>query len=157
MATAENKTALSSGIHMMLLACTLCLTACASPGPRSSDGSSTASNQATSEVVEEAEIVDDFEGDGMEIPLDGSSLEAFEASVAMVKRHTNEDNYETLQRAINYLLVYDLGAKRDKAKLAARLDGKTGYEVIAKVHWRKPPPGKSSAEKGAADVKIIDT
>jgi len=103
------------------------------------------------------EKVYDFEpwdGDGMEIPLDGSSLEAFETSMARVQAHTSPENYTTLENAIEYLLVYDLSARKDKAKLAQNLSGKTPYQVIDMVQWRKPAPGKSQAEKGAADAKI---
>jgi hypothetical protein len=95
-----------------------------------------------------------WEGDGMEITLDGSSLEAFETSLARVQAHTSEANYTTLVNAIEYLLVYDLASQRDRAKLAARLDGKTAYQVLEKVGWRRPAPGKSKAEKGAADASI---
>lgn len=95
-----------------------------------------------------------WEGDGMEIPLDGSSLDAFETSMARVQAHTSPENYTTLENAIKYLLVYDLGVKRDKAKLAQKLNGKTPYQVLELVKWRKPAPGKSQAEKGAADATI---
>jgi hypothetical protein len=95
-----------------------------------------------------------WDGDGMDIPLDGSSLEAFETSLARVQAHTTPANYTTLVNAIEYLLVYDLAIKRDRAKLAARLDGKTPYEVLQRVGWRRPAPGKSAAEKGAADATI---
>jgi len=95
-----------------------------------------------------------WDGDGMEIPLDGSSLEAFETSMARVEAHTSPENYTTLKNAIDYLLLYDLSARKDKEKLAHNLDGKTAYQVIDMVRWRKPAPGKSQAEKGAADAKI---
>jgi hypothetical protein len=95
-----------------------------------------------------------WEGDGMEIPLDGSSLEAFEASLARVKAHTSEANYTTLVNAIEYLMVYDLAAKRDKTKLASHLDGLTPYQVIERVAWGKPDPGQSPNQKGAKDASI---
>ena len=66
-----------------------------------------------------------FVGDGMKIPLDGSSLAAFETSLEKVKRNTSPDKYETLTNAIEYLLVYDLAAQRDREKLAARLETPT--------------------------------
>ena len=74
----------------------------------------------------------------MDIPLDGSSLEAFEKSLARVEAHTSPESYTTLVNAIDYLLVYNLATRRDKAKLAAYLDGRTGREVVDKVAWRKP-------------------
>ena len=95
-----------------------------------------------------------WDGDGMEIPLDGSSLEAFETSMARVEAHTSPENFTTLENAIDYLLFYDLSAQRDKERLAHNLDGKTPYEVLDMVRWRKPAPGRSQVEKGAADAKI---
>ena len=112
----------------------------------------------TTETAEpSAAAVEPWDGDGMDIPLDGSSLQAFDASLARVKAHTSAANYTTLINAIDYLQFYDLTAKRDRAKLAANLNGMTGYQVLEKVNWRKPAPGKSPAEKGAADAQIIDT
>jgi hypothetical protein len=93
----------------------------------------------------------------MELPLDGTSLEAFDASLAQVKSLSSPEDYKTLESAIDYLMMYDLGAGRDREKLAARLNGLTGYEVVARVNWRRPAPGKGKAEKGATDVKIINT
>ena len=86
---------------------------------------------ATAEETEAQEV------DGMDMPLDGSSLEAFEQSLERVKAHTSESSYTTLKNAIDYLLVYDLAAQRDKAKLAANLNGLTGNQVVEKVSWRK--------------------
>jgi hypothetical protein len=107
--------------------------------------------------AEETEAADTFEGDGMEIPLDGSSLEAFEASMAEVKKHSKESTYTTLEGAIQYLLFYDLEVKRNKEKLAAKLDGLTGYEVIDRVKWRKPPKSKSNTPEETADAQNIDS
>ena len=151
------KTLIKTTMHFFIAAMAFSLAACATPAAQAPAVPEAQQSAGTVEIVEEPAIVDDYEGDGMEIPLDGTSVETFEASLQMVKRHTDEDNYITLRKAINYLLVYDLGAKRDMAKLAHRLNGLNGYEVVAKVGWRKPPPGKSKAEKGAADAKIIDT
>lgn len=92
-----------------------------------------------------------WEGDGMDIPLDGSSLEAFETSLARVEAHTTPDDYTTLRNAIEYLLVYDLSANRDRARLAANLDGLTPREVIAKVNWGVKRPGNTSAERRRAN------
>jgi len=112
---------------------------------------------AAAPATKAAAPVEPWDGDGMDIPLDGSSVEAFDASLARVKAHTSEANYTTLVNAIDYLQFYDLSANRDRAKVVANLNGMTGYEVLEKVKWRKPAPGKSPAEKGAADAKIIDT
>lgn len=96
--------------------------------------------QPAAQGDEEAEVArtwEPWDGDGMEIPLDGSSLEAFETSLARVEAHTTPDNYTTLVNAIEYLLFYDLSAQRDRARLASNLDGLTPNEVIAKVNWRR--------------------
>jgi hypothetical protein len=113
-----------------------------------------AATPTESEPADEAVKTYEFEpweGDGMEIPLDGSSLEAFETSLARVKAHTSEANYTTLVNAIEYLMVYDLAAKRDRTAL--RLDGLTPT-VLERVAWRNPSPGKSPSEQGAANAAI---
>lgn len=83
--------------------------------------------------AEPAYEIEPWDGDGMDIPLDGSSLEAFERSLARVKAHTSETNYVTLTNAIDYLLFYELAVKRDRTLLAANLDGLNGHEVIDRV------------------------
>ena len=105
----------------------------------------------------EAEIMEKYQGDGMNIPVDGSSLANFEASMDLVKQYADEPDFVTLENTIGYLLVYDLEVRRNKEKLAAKLDGLNGYEIVDKVKWRKPRPGKSKAEKGSADASFIDT
>jgi len=136
--------------YVLVLTAILLMAAC---GPSKTSLSGTADDA----TAPENEIVDDFDGDGMEIPLDGTSLAAFDASMARVKRHSSTSNYKTLENAIDYLLVYDIGARGDKEKVVAKLNGLNGYQVIDKVGWRKPAPGKGQAEKGAADAKIIDS
>jgi hypothetical protein len=113
----------------------LVLAACATQGAQSD----------SAQAVDVAPSVEPWEGDGMEIPLDGGSLEAFENSLARVKAHTSPENYTTLVNAIDYLMVYDLTAKRDRAKLASNLDGLTPNEVIAKVIWRNNSSGHRPA------------
>lgn len=78
-----------------------------------------------------------WDGDGMEIPLDGSSLEAFETSLARVKAHTSPEDYTTLVNAIDYLLFYDLSAGRDRTRLASILDGLTPNAIIEKVEGQR--------------------
>jgi len=135
---------------VLILASAALLVACATPA-------NTEHTAGGAPAAKSAAAVEPWAGDGMDIPLDGSSLAAFDASLARVKAHTSEANYTTLVNAIDYLQVYDLSAKRDRARLAANLNGLTGYQILEKVNWRKPAPGKSPAEKGAADAKIIDT
>jgi len=89
---------------------------------------------------EEAEVVpswEPWEGDGMEIPMDGSSLEAFETSLARVKAHTSAEDYTTLVNAIDYLQFYDLNARQDRARLASILDGLTPREIIDRVEGQR--------------------
>jgi hypothetical protein len=88
---------------------------------------------AQEQAAQVAEPIEPWDGDGMDIPLDGSSLEAFEKSMARVKAHTKPASYTTLVNAIDYLVVYDLAAKRDKAKVVSHIDGLTGHEVIQRV------------------------
>ena len=108
-------------------------------------------------TAEDIVIVEDFEGDGMDIPLDGTSMEAFDASLARVKKHTSEANYTTLTNAIDFLLFYDLTVKQNKEKLVAGLNGLTGNEVIARVPWGKALQDKEKAGEESAEEVIIDT
>lgn len=115
-------------------------------------GSKTAANLPT-----EAEIQELYGGDGMKIPLDGSSLENFEASLELVKKHSTEDSFTTLRNSIQYLLVYDLEVRRNREALAAKLNGRTGEEVKSMVGWRRPAPGQGKADKGSSDPGLIDS
>ena len=135
---------------LILMFASLLLAGCA--GQQKQTGTS----EGTEPQADTAYEIEPWDGDGMEIPLDGSSREAWDQSMARVKAHTSESDYTTLENAIDYLLVYDLQAKNDLNNLISRLDGMTGYEILARVKWRKPAPGKGPAEKGAADAKIID-
>ena len=74
-------------------------------------------------------------GAGMQIPVDGTSLEAFEQSLADIKTKTTKPEYTTLSNAIDYLMVYTIEAKRDRTKLAAYLNGKTGEQIVDMVKW----------------------
>lgn len=107
--------------------------------------------------AEEAEAPGSSETDGMEMPLDGSSLEAFEASLAEVKENSKASTYLTLENALDYLLVYDLEVQRSRAKLAAKLDGLTGYEVIDRVGWRKKGPRNRKVEEASSEAEVIDS
>ena len=153
MAATDNRIFFRTLVQTLTVTMAVFLVACAAPQPKELDQNVV----EAPEQLAEPEVIDTYEGDGMEIPLDGTSLEAWYASMARVKRHSTEASFTTLNNAIDYLLVYDLEVKRDKEKLVAKLDGLTGYEVVAKVSWRRPPPGKSKTVKGAADAQIIDT
>lgn len=106
------------------------------PGAAEAEAVTDAVTDAVTEAPAEEAANNDLDP-GMQIPVDGSSLEAFEASLATIKAQAKELNYISLEEAIKYLLVYDIGAQRDKAKLAKNLDGLTGDQIIDKVTWRK--------------------
>ena len=133
---------------LALLTLVLALAGCASSPPLVEEP---ASEPAPVQEIEP------WDGDGMEIPLDGSSMEAWDRSMARVKAHTSAENYQSLESAIDYLLTYDLSVGYDKKRLIKNLDGQTGYEVLQRVRWGKPAPGKGPAEKDAADASLIDT
>ena len=120
------------------------LAACATQGTRAD----------SAQAADVAPSVEPWEGDGMDIPLDGGSMEDFDDSLARVKAHTSPEDYTSLVNAIDYLLVYDLGARRDRATLVSRLDGLTPKEVIAKVHWMNTSPGETSARSGRPDSTV---
>jgi hypothetical protein len=152
MAITNMKTILRSSFCVVSLV--LALAACTAPVGKSPEAASVKATVAAPEV----EVVDNFEGDGMEIPLDGSSVEAFDASLALVKKHSSENNYALLQKALSYMMAFDVSVRNNRSRMASRLNGLNGYEVIDQVDWRKPPMGKSSVEKkGAADTKTFDT
>lgn len=80
---------------------------------------------------------ENVEATGLDIVLDGSSLESFEKGLEEVKETCTANEYLTLEKSIQFLLFYDLSAKRDKAKLAERLDGMTGRQIMEKVVKRR--------------------
>ncbi len=115
--------------------------ACAGPEPVDAEAATTSAVEIAPAVkIAPADAVDSAEGakaTGLDIVMDGSSLEAFEKSMERVKETGSESDYKTLEGAVDYLLFYDLGAQRNREKLASRLDGKTGHEIINKVKRRK--------------------
>lgn len=134
-------------IKLNLLILSLALLGACAPKPASETVAETSAPAAET-------VADDFtwEGDGMDIPLDGSSVEAFETSLARVRKYATDDEYVSLEGAIEYLLVYDLNARGDLKKLAAKLDGLTPREVLKKVHWRRGP-----TDSKPAAVKTLNT
>lgn len=80
---------------------------------------------------------------GMYIPFDGGSVRKFEKTLEEVQEQTTPEEFTTVQNALDYLLVYDLSARRDKKTLYKNLDGKTPAEVVDMVKWRlEGRPGK---------------
>jgi hypothetical protein len=115
------------------------LSACAStePGKQETSNAQQDTQQAATPQGPDADVVELYNGDGMLMPLDGSSLEAFNASLAKVERNTSTKSYTTLKNAIEYHLAYDLSVRQDRELLVKKLDGKTGYEIVEKVRWQK--------------------
>ena len=88
------------------------------------------------EIVEDAAASENNWSPGMYLPLDGSSVKAFEGSLEEVQAQTTETEFATLQNALEYLLVYDLASRRDPEVLYERLNGKTPADVIGMVKWK---------------------
>ena len=69
----------------------------------------------------------------MDQPLDGSSIEAFKEGLEKVDREASEKDYRSLMSSLDYLLYYDLSAKRKKELLYASLNGKSPNQIKALV------------------------
>ena len=125
----------SSALIAVFLFVLLTLSACAGvePDQKQAAAPPEAKNTGATEINAE-----DITGpQGLDIALDGSSLEAFDKSMDRVKKTGPESDYKTLERAIDYLLLYDIGARGDRVKLASRLDGMTGQEILDKVNRQR--------------------
>ncbi len=97
----------------------------------------TAPEEGITEETLPAEKLQPVYSEGMRIPVDGSSLESFDQSLAAIKAKATADEYTTLTNAIDYLLVYNLSAKRDRAKLAESLNGMTGEQIVNEANSTK--------------------
>lgn len=128
----------------------LVLGGCATHSPQG------AAQSAETASDEPAWTVEPWDGYGLEIPLDGTSMDAWERSLFNVKAYSKPEDYQLLLSAIDYLLVYDLGARGNKEILISRLNGLTGYEILSRVKWRKPAPSQGQAEKGSRDESLVD-
>jgi hypothetical protein len=73
------------------------------------------------------------QADVMDQPLDGSSIESFEAGLQRIREVKGEPDYQRVQAAIGWLMVYDLAARRNKETLYKRLDGLTPKQVIERA------------------------
>ncbi len=113
-------------------------------------GTAGANVQATvsSEAQEDAQ--EDSAGPGhkdralsvMDEPLDGSSIETFTAGLEKLDEEASEKEYRSVMSALDYLLFYDLGAKRDKATLYSRLNGKSPSQIVEKVNQTRKNKGR---------------
>ena len=84
---------------------------------------------------------------GMFIPLDGGSIKKFEKSLSEANEEMTDEEITTVQNALEYLLIYDLSARRDKKQLYKNLDGKTAADILSMVKWRlegRPTEGRFS-------------
>lgn len=119
------------------------------------EGQAEATAQASDEAAADAETPAGI----MDTPLDGSSVESFKAGLKAVDEKATENQYRAVMSALDYLLFYDLSARRSKEKLYAGLDGQTPNQIVQKVQDRRvdkqrdpskrvsPEHGKRSAEK----------
>jgi hypothetical protein len=96
-----------------------------------------AEQESAGESADAPAVEEVAEATGLDIVLDGSSLESFEKGLAEIKGTCTSNEYLTLEKSIEFLMFYDVAAKRDKEKLARRLDGMTGRQIIEKVSKRR--------------------
>lgn len=81
----------------------------------------------------------------MEQPLDGSSMESFTAGLDRISEEGSEEDYRNVMSALDFLLFYDIGARRKKDLLYARLDGMTPNQILERVSSHRAKPAKPSA------------
>ncbi|MFC1688118.1 hypothetical protein ACFL0N_03455 [Pseudomonadota bacterium] len=141
---------------MGFLAAMVFLAGCAGSQSQSAAAKAEKTPEPAAPAVD-TEIVDVYNGDGLKLPLDGSSVDAFNASMARVKRYTTEIDYQSLNSAIGYMMVYDLEVRGKKEVLVGKLNGKTGYEVIDMIDTQRVAPEKKPTPKSPAESKTIDT
>ena len=88
---------------------------------------------ATEPVAETAVETGDRQNSIMDQPVDFSSPENVEKTLAAIRQQAGEKAAGRVNNAIGYLIVYDLSVKRDKDKLYKKLNGKTPNEILALV------------------------
>lgn len=91
---------------------------------------------SSASVADESDYIINSDSPGMQMTFDGSSVEAFDQRMEEIQAETTEAEYITIQQSIEYMLVYDLAARRDREVLYQRLDGKTPAELVGMVKWR---------------------
>ncbi len=87
-------------------------------------------------VAQDTNYIMNSDSPGLKMTFDGSSIEAFDTRMEEIQSETTPEEFVTIQQSIEYLLVYDLAARRDREVLYQRLDGKTPLELIDTVKWR---------------------
>ena len=81
-----------------------------------------------------ARLVDQAEAEAaMERKLDGSSVEAFEEGLEQLKSKLSDRQFNSVTSAIEWMLFYDLSARRNKERLYSMLDGMTPTEIIERA------------------------
>lgn len=73
------------------------------------------------------------DGTGLDRPLDGTSIETFEAGLEKIREEAAPEDYKRLKSALQRLLFYDVGARNDRRLLYQRLDGMTGNQIIERA------------------------
>jgi hypothetical protein len=127
---------------LILMACMHDEPAAAKAVPKKAEPASTASaNPAdakipTPRLVSNTEVAPEGGSPVMNAPLDGSSVEAFEKGLAVVNEQATAFEAQQLNSALKYLQMYDLSLRGDKAKLYAKVSGKTPNQVIDQANNR---------------------
>jgi len=78
-----------------------------------------------------AEAADEAEVSLMDTPLDGSSVEAFEAGVAAIETEVSASEFTELQSSLESMLFYNMSFRGKKEAMYKALDGKSPNEIIA--------------------------
>jgi hypothetical protein len=120
------------------------LSGCATPGPAPEEAAPAAAEESTDAPADDssdgsmASTANDEEeaatATGLNIIMDGSSLEAYEQSLEKVRETGTAAEYRSLKDAFDFLLVYDIGAHLNPEILASRLNGMTGVEILSRVN-----------------------
>ncbi|NND45179.1 MAG: hypothetical protein HKN58_07630, partial [Xanthomonadales bacterium] len=58
----------------------------------------------------------------------------------------SEEQYRQVMSALDFLLFYDIGARRKKDLLYARLDGMTPNQILDRVKQHRAKPAKREAK-----------
>ena len=121
-------------LFLTLICCSFSLMA----DPETGTGEPAVQVEAAENATEESSVPETLPPEDqaqgiMDSPLDGSSVEAFSAGLLVVDEEATEKEYRTLMSALDFLLFYDVGARRNKERLYSRLNGKSPNEIIRVV------------------------
>jgi hypothetical protein len=108
-------------------------TACADEAPAATEALATTEAPAAEAGVPETLRHKDRAASVMDQPLDGSSVETFTEGLERIDQEGGEQEYRSVMSALDFLLFYDIGARRDKATLYKRLDGRTPTQILEQV------------------------